>query len=596
MGLINESEFQIVSGAENGLLTVNTLNTSSPSNENLLGEYQIVDSIPIIPHTQGKCFDINNLPKTETLQLLLNDLCEVMIRFRSAPNLYQKADYEKLIKTITNSLIYLYTKDAEHHYVQNVINFVGIAALNTNPIQDSSNLKFKYPGMYLIDTAGTYANILIGNTPLIVSPEDLKNNYVYIYPVIENEIFKGYELHRYTLDVEENLKPILYEDLFELWERGDLSTGMQYLITDYTTTTAQADTQSVGHDFDVVVTALSTNELSEVASCVRKSSDTYFENANLEAWEIKYCINNDTTRFAWANTANGKGVIYYMKDEWGNECPYDFKNIQFKKYSIFLYTFGGTTDDSLTGGCHHNTMMGYTLNSVLTLNFNTFGNNCYYNMFGYSCTSNMFGTDCQRNTFGVNCTNNTFGNGCSNNTFGTYCSYNAFGSTCNSNTFGNYCGINTFGNNCGSNTFKNGCGSNTFGNDCYSNTFGTGCSNNTFGTGCYYNTFGNKCSYNNFYAGLSGTTKKDYIKYLVLEDGCRNNNFYSTLTTRSNSFLQRIRIKGLEHTTATNIQITLPTTNNNYEWVICRMSDGTLKQYCPDEEINKLLPLIYAGL
>jgi len=24
---------------------------------------------------------------------------------------------------------------------------------------------------------------------------------------------------------------------------------------------------------------------------------------------------------------NGKGVIYYMKDEFGNECPYDFKNI-----------------------------------------------------------------------------------------------------------------------------------------------------------------------------------------------------------------------------------------------------------------------------
>jgi hypothetical protein len=23
----------------------------------------------------------------------------------------------------------------------------------------------------------------------------------------------------------------------------------------------------------------------------------------------------------------GRGVIYYMKDEHGNECPYDFKNI-----------------------------------------------------------------------------------------------------------------------------------------------------------------------------------------------------------------------------------------------------------------------------
>jgi hypothetical protein len=27
----------------------------------------------------------------------------------------------------------------------------------------------------------------------------------------------------------------------------------------------------------------------------------------------------------------GKGVIYYMKDEHGNECPYDFKNIQFQR-------------------------------------------------------------------------------------------------------------------------------------------------------------------------------------------------------------------------------------------------------------------------
>lgn len=29
--------------------------------------------------------------------------------------------------------------------------------------------------------------------------------------------------------------------------------------------------------------------------------------------------------------SGGKGVIYYMKDEWNNECPYDFKNIQFKR-------------------------------------------------------------------------------------------------------------------------------------------------------------------------------------------------------------------------------------------------------------------------
>jgi hypothetical protein len=38
-------------------------------------------------------------------------------------------------------------------------------------------------------------------------------------------------------------------------------------------------------------------------------------------------LDNDSSRFAWADTENGEGVIYYMKDEFNNECPYDFKNI-----------------------------------------------------------------------------------------------------------------------------------------------------------------------------------------------------------------------------------------------------------------------------
>ena len=50
--------------------------------------------------------------------------------------------------------------------------------------------------------------------------------------------------------------------------------------------------------------------------------------------------------------------------------------------------------------------------------------------------------------------------------------------------------------------------------------------------------------------------------------------------------MQRIRIKGLENTTPTNIQITLPSTGTNYEWVICHTSGGVLKQYCPDDLTN----------
>ena len=58
---------------------------------------------------------------------------------------------------------------------------------------------------------------------------------------------------------------------------------------------------------------------------------------------MKYCIDNDTNRFVWADDANGKGVIYYMKDENNNELPYDFKNIMFEYNGNFYYTFSKTT-------------------------------------------------------------------------------------------------------------------------------------------------------------------------------------------------------------------------------------------------------------
>ena len=176
------------------------------------------------------------------------------------------------------------------------------------------------------------------------------------------------------------------------------------------------------------------NLLNETASNygitnLRITGTDYFENSNLGAWELKYSLDNDTSRFAWAcdedkeittptpdsyieiadndknfsfyfqevttaemsgdrvevwlysnnngwyaitlpnpsqgdttytfygdiddpyNTADfeitslytqttttiipkGTGVIYYMKDEWNNEAPYDFKNIQYKRYAV----------------------------------------------------------------------------------------------------------------------------------------------------------------------------------------------------------------------------------------------------------------------
>ena len=415
---------------------------------------------------------------------------------------------------------------------------------------------------------------------------------------------------RYNLDNKtdinavKNTISITYTALKNLRDSGTLVPGQSYRITDYVCTTVTTNTRSAGNQFDIIVTALSTNKLSENASATYHTGDTYFSsnNANLEAWKLKYCIDNDTSRFEWADTASGKGVIYYMKDNYNNELPYDFKNIQYFKNNVWVYTFGGTVDNSLVATCSNNKINIYISSNKQTLNNITFGTDCFSNTFGINCYSNTFGDNCYYNIFDVNCYSNTFGNTCHSNTFGTNCYsntfgnscvYNTFGDNCYSNTFGDSCGTNNFGDNCQSNTFGAECQSNTFGYDCYynifgvecySNTFGNVCLSNTFGNSCRSNTFGNECRSNKFYDGTIGsTTPKNYIRYIVLENGVRFNNFYSNVTTNGSSWLQRIRIKGLENVIPTSTIITLSAVNTKYEWVVCYTSGNVLKQYCIED-------------
>ena len=73
------------------------------------------------------------------------------------------------------------------------------------------------------------------------------------------------------------------------------------------------------------------------------TTDDYYEptridETNLSAWDIRYCIDNDTNRFEWASP-NGKGVIYWLKDEYNNECSYDFKNLIYIKDNEYYATF-----------------------------------------------------------------------------------------------------------------------------------------------------------------------------------------------------------------------------------------------------------------
>ena len=223
---------------------------------------------------------------------------------------------------------------------------------------------------------------------------------------------------------------ITYTELKTLRDSGQLVPGQQYRITDYQCTTTTTGTTSAGHVFDIIVTADSESVLNEVARAIQHTGDSYFSGCDLNAWKIWYCLDNDTSRFNWADETNGKGVIYRMIDEFNNDVPYDFKNIQFYRqwdpgkslWSIIssdntgvpCYTFSSRGDKSTTaftdaslGGSNEvysNVINGYVKNNKQILN-----NNCF------------FGNDCNGNTFGQRCYNNSVEYSCQSNTFGDYC-------------------------------------------------------------------------------------------------------------------------------------------------------------------------------
>ena len=324
---------------------------------------------------------------------------------------------------------------------------------------------------------------------------------------------------------------ITWSNLKTLRDSSKLIPGSTYRITDYTCTTVQEGTQSAGHVFDILVTADDVNVLNENAHAIQHSGDTYFANSDLSAWELKYCLDNDTNRFAWADSSSaGRGVVYYMKDELFNECPYDFKNIQFKLVNLSSINWNGGISSDLQSSYDEQFVGNYvgdwfTVNELGTANLNTGDIKYFYTFSGaldvdgtVEGTIGRFGNntiepyydedDNGGGTYAMllnhivimdndgndidNMTSNKFGGNCHNIfVYGFSFNNNTFGNNCSSNTFGNSCNNNTFGNEFRYNTFGNGCNYNTFGNNLTYNTFGNYCCNNTFGNGCNYNTFGN---------------------------------------------------------------------------------------------------------
>ena len=380
------------------------------------------------------------------------------------------------------------------------------------------------------------------------------------------------------------MTPITYAELRELRDNGGLVAGSFYRITDYITTTAQENTQSAGHPFDVIVLALSENTLAEEAYAIQSARDTdgYFANSNLSAWQIWYSLDNDTERFAWADEVNGKGVIYRMIDEFENDIPYDFKNVMYidmtkSKISAeasyygnwwagdlvrkpssdkqvgphsFYYAWvlinvsgpssGGvwyTESDSITSvdtTFYECVDSGYEFNVSETLRItNLMVGQMQYTFGNPLAPSSLLSEFIDYTIVGKECYSNTIKEHYNEEkrqmlniiTFGNYCSSNSFGNDCYSNSFGNDCNSNSFGNDCNSNSFGNDCYSNSFGNDCSSNSFGNSCDSNSFGNYCYSNSFGNDCYSNSFGNYCYSNSFGNYCSSNSFGNSCYSNSF-----------------------------------------------------------------------
>ena len=377
-----------------------------------------------------------------------------------------------------------------------------------------------------------------------------------------------------------------YDEIKSLRDQSKLKSGQFYRITDYVTTSTQENTRSAGHAFDVIVIATDVDTLNENAKAIKHEGDTYFANSNLDAWEIKYDLDNNTNKYAWADETNGKGVIFYMKDEWDNKCPYDFKNIQFKRWAVthvqddkldettldslkatFVYDNDNTKFITRYAYQNSNCVYGSTTHVVNSndsdwyYTFSTFkfenniyalneiedasikGNNFYNGEGDSGCLGNTIkpyydnmasdhdGID------GVQYLNNIVFNGCYYETIERgyvyhcfansigYHSYNfTFGNDCHGNSSGENCVGNLFGNHCKGNSIGMKCSSNSFGDDCVGNSFGDDCGDNSFGNGCGDNSFGNGCQGNSF-GNSCGSNSFD--------NGCSNNSFSNDCTNNS---------------------------------------------------------------
>lgn len=304
----------------------------------------------------------------------------------------------------------------------------------------------------------------------------------------------------------------------------------------------------------------------------------------------------------------GNGVIYRMIDEWGNDCPYDFKNIMYRKSMSgafpassggsykFVYTFNlynstdtkyydasivqntqygdAVTGDTFTRRTYDNVLKPCSVGYVTGTSDNTYGDKFVLNQIIFYGSGNTSGSTIDasgssNNEFGYDCFNITFGNYAYGNKFGDRCSHIVLGFKSYDNIFSNECtdiitvsGIAEYYNASDTNHIS-GC------------KFGTGCSDvKLTGTTRETVTVGPGCKTLAFNSLMRNVTIGGRCMYLAIG--------VSTSATY-NDYVQNVCIaSGTHGTNSTTGMLTIGVTkvNADYEVKIGQTSGGALREYC----------------
>jgi hypothetical protein len=313
---------------------------------------------------------------------------------------------------------------------------------------------------------------------------------------------------------------------------------------------------------------------------------------NLSAWKIRYCLDNDATRFAWADAENGKGVIYRLIDEWNNDCPYDFKNILFKRFAVteydkapffvvdngenyYGYYYGALNlsgDQTIPEATYGEDFVWVYTFALKDLATETWHDYTILNSIGLktdesviiTCHSNVIKEhrdeylgEYGRKTIWLN--NIVFFNCYADISSPDYADYYSY---------------------CYSNSFSNNCHSNSFGNDCYSNSFGNGCNYNSFGNACYSNSFGNDCNSNSFGNLSQSNELKAYYRYITFGEGVQHVTLLNETEGGYENQVQNYRVANGTHSEDGNPLVVDVTRNMSCETFIGIDSNDELKVFC----------------